>query len=71
MLLFDLQDVGVRVYTFLTTLGYLLEDLAGRADCELWVLDRPNPAGRCVEGLALQPGQEATSVWRRCPCSMA
>ena len=59
VLLFDLQDVGVRVYTFLTTLGYLLEDLAGRADRELWVLDRPNPAGRCVEGLALQPGQES------------
>ncbi len=59
VLLFDLQDVGVRVYTFLTTLGYLLEDLAGRADRELWVLDRPNPAGRCVEGLTLQPGQES------------
>ena len=58
VLLFDLQDVGVRVYTFLTTLGYLLEDLAG-SDRELWVLDRPNPAGRRVEGLALQPGQES------------
>lgn len=58
VLLFDLQDVGVRVYTFLTTLGYLLADLAG-SDRELWVLDRPNPAGRCVEGLTLQPGQES------------
>ena len=59
VLLFDLQDVGVRVYTFLTTLGYLLEDLAGCGDCELWVLDRPNPSGRCVEGLTLQPGAES------------
>ena len=38
VLLFDLQDVGVRVYTFLTTLGYLLEDLAGTAtaSCGCW-----------------------------------
>ena len=59
VLLFDLQDVGVRIYTFLTTLGYLLQDLAGRPDRELWILDRPNPTGRAVEGLALQPGQES------------
>ncbi len=59
VLLLDLQDVGVRVYTFLTTLGYLLEDLAGRPDKELWVLDRPNPVGRSVEGFTLEPGFES------------
>jgi len=59
ILLFDLQDVGVRVYTFLTTLCYLLEELQGRPDKEVWVLDRPNPTGRAVEGLRLEPGWES------------
>jgi len=59
ILLFDLQDVGVRVYTFLTTLCYLLEDLQRWPEKELWVLDRPNPTGRAVEGLRLEPGWES------------
>ena len=59
LLLVDLQDVGVRVYTFLTTLAYLIEDLHRRPDKELWVLDRPNPTGRAVEGLTLEPGHES------------
>ena len=59
VLLVDMQDVGVRVYTFLTTLGYILEDLAGRPDKEVWVLDRPNPTGRAIEGLLLEPGHES------------
>ncbi|MCC7442473.1 MAG: DUF1343 domain-containing protein [Bdellovibrionales bacterium] len=58
VLLVDLQDVGCRIYTYLTTLGYLLEDCA-RAGKALWVLDRPNPAGRPVEGARLQPGWES------------
>lgn len=45
----DLQDVGCRIYTFLTTLFYLMEDCAA-AGKSVWVLDRPNPAGRPVEG---------------------
>lgn len=53
ILIFDLQDVGCRIYTFLTTLFYLIEDLK-ETDKELWVLDRPNPAGRPVEGHLLQ-----------------
>ena len=57
-LLVDLQDVGCRVYTFITTLRYLLEDCAARGK-SLWVLDRPNPAGRPVEGNLLQPGWES------------
>ena len=56
--LFDLQDLGCRIYTFVTTLLYLLEE-AGRAGKAVWVLDRPNPAGRPVEGTLLQPGQES------------
>ena len=56
--LFDLQDLGCRIYTFCTTLLYLLEE-AARHGKEVWVLDRPNPAGRPVEGTLLVPGQES------------
>jgi uncharacterized protein YbbC (DUF1343 family) len=56
--LFDLQDVGTRIYTFLTTLRYVMEACAEHKR-ELWILDRPNPAGRPVEGSLLQPGWES------------
>ncbi|XUU62071.1 exo-beta-N-acetylmuramidase NamZ family protein [Erythrobacter sp. HA6-11] len=56
--LFDLQDLGCRIYTFVTTLLYLLEE-AAKAGKEVWVLDRPNPAGRPVEGTLLVPGYES------------
>ncbi len=56
--LFDLQDLGCRIYTFCTTLLYLLEE-AARGGKAVWVLDRPNPAGRPVEGTLLRPGQES------------
>ena len=58
VLLVDLQDLGCRVYTFGTTLRYVLEECA-RARKSVWVLDRPNPVGRPVEGLALRPGCES------------
>ena len=58
VLLVDLQDVGCRVYTFITTLRYLLEDCA-RYRKPVWILDRPNPAGRPIEGLLLEPGWES------------
>lgn len=58
VLLVDVQDVGCRIYTFLTTLCYLLEDCA-KAGKVLWVLDRPNPAGRPVEGSKLRSGYES------------
>ncbi len=58
VMLIDVQDVGCRIYTFLTTLFYLLEACAG-AGKQLWVLDRPNPAGRPVDGLTLQAGFES------------
>ena len=58
VLLVDLQDLGCRVYTFVTTLRYVLEACAHHHK-SLWVLDRPNPIGRPVEGLRLRPGCES------------
>ncbi|HXS21070.1 MAG TPA: DUF1343 domain-containing protein [Steroidobacteraceae bacterium] len=58
VLLVDLQDVGCRIYTFVTTLRYVLEEAAKRRKT-VWVLDRPNPVGRPVEGLSLRPGCES------------
>ena len=57
-ILIDLQDLGCRIYTFITTLLYLLEAGAEHGKA-VWVLDRPNPAGRPIEGLALRPGWES------------
>jgi uncharacterized protein YbbC (DUF1343 family) len=56
--LFDLQDLGCRIYTFVTTLLYLLEAASGTGKA-VWVLDRPNPAGRPVEGTTLLAGWES------------
>src|ERR1700744_1000574 len=44
VILVDLQDLGCRIYTFVTTLRYVLE-AAARHQKEVWGLDRPNPAG--------------------------
>ncbi len=58
VLLVDLQDLGCRIYTFITTLLYVLEACAEHGKA-VWVLDRPNPAGRPIEGLTLRPGWES------------
>jgi uncharacterized protein YbbC (DUF1343 family) len=58
VVLIDLQDLGCRIYTFITTLLYMLE-AATEHGKSVWVLDRPNPAGRPVEGLTLRPGWES------------
>ena len=58
VLLIDLQDLGCRIYTFVTTLRYVLEEAAQHGKA-VWILDRPNPAGRPVEGLTLRPGWES------------
>ncbi|MEY3833329.1 MAG: hypothetical protein RLZZ130_807 [Pseudomonadota bacterium] len=58
VILIDLQDLGCRIYTFITTLLYVLEASAAHGK-SVWVLDRPNPAGRPVEGLTLQKGWES------------
>src|SRR4051812_31446166 len=58
VLLVDLQDLGCRIYTFVTTLLYVLEAAAQHGKA-VWVLDRPNPVGRPIEGLTLRPGWES------------
>ncbi|MEQ9663840.1 MAG: DUF1343 domain-containing protein [Parasphingopyxis sp.] len=58
VVLIDLQDLGCRIYTFITTLLYMLE-AAAESGKAVWVLDRPNPAGRPVEGLTLRQGWES------------
>ncbi|MEY4782494.1 MAG: hypothetical protein RIR41_429 [Pseudomonadota bacterium] len=58
VVLVDLQDVGCRIYTFITTLLYVIEAAAEHGK-SVWVLDRPNPAGRPVEGLTLRAGYES------------
>ena len=50
----DLQDVGTRIYTYITTLGLLMKE-CGRQDIQVVVLDRPNPiGGLCIEGNPLE-----------------
>lgn len=58
VIMVDLQDVGCRIYTFITTLRYVLE-AAARLHKAVWVLDRPNPAGRPIEGSSLRAGWES------------
>ena len=58
VLLVDLQDLGCRVYTFITTLRYVLEAAAAHRKA-VWVLDRPNPLGRGIEGTRLRAGWES------------
>ena len=58
VMLVDLQDLGCRIYTFITTLRYLLEAAAQHRKA-VWILDRPNPVGRPVEGLCLREGWES------------
>jgi uncharacterized protein YbbC (DUF1343 family) len=58
VLLVDLQDLGCRIYTFITTLRYILEAAAQHRKA-VWVLDRPNSVGRPVEGPRLRPGWES------------
>ena len=58
VILVDLQDLGCRIYTFVTTLRYVLE-AAAKHRKSVWVLDRPNPVGRPIEGLTLRAGWES------------
>jgi uncharacterized protein YbbC (DUF1343 family) len=58
VILIDLQDLGCRIYTYVTTLLYMLEAAAEHGKA-VWVLDRPNPAGRPIEGNALRSGWES------------
>lgn len=59
LLLFDMQDVGARFYTFNSTMRYVIE-AATEQNIEVWILDRPNPAGgEYVSGWVLQPEYES------------
>lgn len=58
VILIDLQDIGGRIYTFINTILYVLEECSAHHK-EVWILDRPNPAGRPIDGLTLIPGQES------------
>lgn len=58
VILIDLQDLGCRIYTFITTLRYMLEAAAEHGKT-VWVLDRPNPVGRPIEGTLLEDGWES------------
>ena len=55
LVLFDLQDVGVRFYTYISTLSYVMEACA-REGIPVVVLDRPNPNGFYVDGPVLESG---------------
>jgi uncharacterized protein YbbC (DUF1343 family) len=58
IMMVDLQDIGCRIYTFITTLRYVLE-MAAIHKKEVWILDRPNPIGRQSEGFLLEPEWES------------
>ena len=59
VLLFDIQDVGSRAYTFISTMAYAMQS-AAQYGKEIWVLDRPNPVGGAlVEGPVLEPSEES------------
>jgi uncharacterized protein YbbC (DUF1343 family) len=58
-LVFDVQDAGVRFYTYITTMGYCMEEAAKR-NIAFYVLDRPNPLnGEIIEGPVLDPDKTA------------
>lgn len=58
VLIIDVQDIGTRIYTYVTTLFYMLE-ACSELSKSVWVLDRPNPVGRPVEGTILEEGWES------------
>ncbi|OGR72516.1 MAG: hypothetical protein A2179_06900 [Elusimicrobia bacterium GWC2_63_65] len=62
ILVFDIQDIGARFYTYLTTMGYAMEE-AAKAKLPFMVLDRPNPIGGLVEGPVLDQGVSAFTAY--------
>lgn len=54
VLIFDLQDVGARFYTYISTLHYVME-AAAENDIKVIVFDRPNPNGHYIDGPVLEP----------------
>jgi uncharacterized protein YbbC (DUF1343 family) len=69
-IVFDIQDAGVRFYTYETTLGYFLE-AAAKAGIEMIVLDRPDPiTGSFVQGPQTDAGERASPITGPCRCAM-
>ena len=67
VLVFDIQDVGVRFYTYESTLGYFLE-AAAKAGKEIVILDRPNPLnGAFVQGPVADAGRESFFSYSQTP----
>jgi uncharacterized protein YbbC (DUF1343 family)/CubicO group peptidase (beta-lactamase class C family) len=64
-IVYDIQDIGVRFYTYESTLGYFLE-AAAKSGKEIFVLDRPNPVnGAFVQGPVADPDRESfVSYWQ-------
>jgi uncharacterized protein YbbC (DUF1343 family) len=62
VIVFDIQDIGARFYTYLTTMGYAMEE-ASRAGIPFMVLDRPNPISGAVEGPMLEKGVSAFTAY--------
>jgi uncharacterized protein YbbC (DUF1343 family) len=58
LILFDLQDVGVRFYTYISTMSYVME-AAAENGIPVIVLDRPNPNGFYVDGPVLKPENQS------------
>ena len=58
MMVFDIQDVGVRFYTYISTLHYVMEACAEN-NIPLLILDRPNPNGNYVDGSILERSQQS------------
>ncbi len=66
-LVYDIQDVGARFYTFITTLGYMVEE-AARIRVPIYILDRPNPInGTAVEGPLLDEKHVSFVGYMRMP----
>ena len=58
VLVFDIQDVGARFYTYISTMGYALE-AGAKYELPVMILDRPNPIGRRIAGNVLDEGYES------------
>jgi uncharacterized protein YbbC (DUF1343 family)/CubicO group peptidase (beta-lactamase class C family) len=67
VLVFDIQDVGARFYTYISTLGYVMEE-AAKAQRPVFVLDRPNPIGGVeIEGPLTDSDRLSFTAYRRIP----
>ena len=66
LMIFDVQDVGARFYTYISTLHYVMEACAEN-NIELMILDRPNPNGFCVDGPVLDTAFRRDAPYTNCP----